>query len=71
MVLRESVGSGGTQAELDLLREPFLLGFEPRDFLLRHLRQFGFRRFALEQRAVFVQVGGGFQIGVAAAPPVP
>ena len=50
---------------MDLLRPSVFIRFEPRNFLPGHLREFGFRRLAFEQRAVLLQVGERFQIIVA------
>ena len=61
MVLRESVGSGGTRPNWICCARFFSVGFEPRDFLLRHQREFGFRRFGFEQRAVFAELRGGLE----------
>ena len=53
------------EAKHELLGEFLFLFGKPGDFLAGHGGQFGFRLFALEQYAVFLQIGHHFQIRAA------
>ena len=57
---------GRDEAELDLAREPRLVGFETRDLLASEGGEFGFCRLGGEHRAVVGEVGEEFEIGLAA-----
>ena len=65
IVLRESVGSGGSNPPLHFPREARFPGFEAEHFLAGKLRQFGFGGLGGQELAVFLQVGQRFEISAA------
>ena len=62
MVLRESAGSGGRMPRCTSSASRFLLGFQPADFFLGHLGQFGLFRLGGKHCAVLRQLGDDFQV---------